>query len=230
MKKIGLIGGMTWESTLEYYRIINDYTKSKLGESHSADCVLYSFDFYEIEKLQIKKDWVKLTKLIINAVKTLERANADFIIICANTMHKIADQIQENIKIPILNIIDVTGEQIIEEGFKIVGLLGTKYTMEGSFYRNRIKEKFNIDIIVPNKNDIEIINSIIYNEICRGKKNHNNKKKCVKIMDKLIRRKAEGVILGCTELPLIINQKDVKYKIFDTTLIHAKSAVEYALK
>lgn len=230
MKKIGLIGGMTWESTLEYYKIINEYTKNILGGSHSADCVLYSFDFYEIEKLQIKKDWMKLTELMINAARTLERANADFIIICANTMHKFADQIQENIKIPILNIIDATGEQIIKDGLKIVGLLGTKYTMEDAFYRERIKKNYNINVIVPNKNDVEIVNDIIYNDICRGKKNHTNKNKCVKIMDKLIRRKAEGIILGCTELPLIICQKDVKYKIFNTTSIHAKSAVEYALK
>jgi aspartate racemase len=230
MKKIGIIGGITWKSTLEYYRIINNYMNIKLGGSHSADCILYSFDFSEIERLQIKIDWVKLTNLTIDAAKTLETAGADFIIICANTMHKTADQIQDNIKIPILNIIDVTAEKIIEEKMKIVGLLGTKYTMEEDFYKNRMKEKFNIDIIIPDKNEREIINNIIYKELSSGKIKSDSKEDLIKIINKLIRNKAGGIILGCTEIPLLINQNDLNHKIFNTTLIHAKAAVEYALR
>ena len=230
MKKIGLIGGMTWESTLEYYRIINESVKEKLGGLHSADCVLCSFDFANIEKLQIKRKWRELTNLMIDAAQILEKTGAEFIVICANTMHKTADEIQDNIRIPILHITDVTADEIIRKGLKKVGLLGTIFTMEENFYKKRLKDKYDIDTIIPSKDEREIINDIIYKELSHGITKQSSKENYIEIINNLLSRKAEGIILGCTEIPLLIKQKDVNSPVFDTTSIHAKAAVEYAIK
>ena len=229
MKTIGLIGGTTWLSTIEYYRIINETVKEKLGKSHSARCILYSINFEETV-VQNQGRWDVISKSFIDITKNLENAGADFLIICANTMHKIADDIENNANIPIIHIADVTAEKIIEKGLSKVGLLGTSYTMEEDFYKERLKEKFNIETIIPEKNERDLINKIILNELTQGKIIQSSKQRYLEIIENLIDKKAEGIILGCTEIPLLIKKDDVDIPIFDTTEIHAKAAVEYALK
>ncbi|MCK4366158.1 MAG: aspartate/glutamate racemase family protein [Thermoplasmatales archaeon] len=229
MKTIGLIGGTTWHSTIEYYRIINETVKEKLGKSHSARCILYSINFEETV-VQNQGRWDVISKSFIDITKKLENAGADFLIICANTMHKIADDIENNADIPIIHIADVTAEKIIERGLSKVGLLGTSYTMEENFYKERLKEKFNIETIIPEKNERDLINKIILNELTQGKIIQSSKQRYLEIIENLIDKKAEGIILGCTEIPLLIKKDDVDIPIFDTTEIHAKAAVEYALK
>jgi len=229
MKIIGLIGGTTWVSTLEYYRIINETIKEKLGGVHSAHCILYSVDFDEFI-LKNEGKWKDITGSFIDIAKKLEKVGADFIIICANTMHKIADEIQNSVNIPLLNIVDVTAEKIVERGLKKVGLLGTKYTMEDDFYKQRLKQRFNIEAIVPESEEREIINKIIFDELTYDIIRQSSRQKYVKIINKLVLNGAEGIILGCTEIPLLIKKNDVNIPIFDTTSIHAKAAVEYALK
>ena len=230
MRKIGLIGGMTWKSTLEYYRIINEYVKEKLGGLHSANCIIYSFDFAYIEELQLNHNWSELTRLMISAAKTLEKAGAEFIVICANTMHKTADEIQDNIRIPLLHIINVTAEEIIKKGFRKIGLIGTKFTMEEDFYKNKFKEEYNINVIIPKIEEREIINNIIYHELSLGIIKKSSKEQYVEIIRNLFSIGAEVVVLGCTEIPLLIKQKDVNVPVIDTTKLHAKAAVEFALK
>jgi len=230
MKTIGLVGGMSWESSSEYYKIINKTVKERLGGLHSAKCILYSVDFEEIESLQHQGRWEELTKLMINFTQQLERAGADFIVICTNTMHKMAGEVQNNINIPILHIADATAEQVIERGLRKLGLLGTKFTMEEDFYKKRLKEKYNINVIIPSDTDREIIDSVIYNELCLGIIRQSSKEKFKEIIKKLILIGADGLILGCTEIPLLISQKDVEIPLFDTTTIHSKAAVEFALK
>jgi aspartate racemase len=229
MKTIGLIGGTTWVSTLDYYRILNETVKEKLGGAHSAQCILYSVDFEEVIKKQGEK-WDEIASSLIDIAKKLERSGADFLVICANTLHKLADEIKDNINIPILHIVDVTAEQILKNGLKRVGLLGTKYTMEENFYKKRLKDKFNIETIVPQTREREIIHNIIIDELTYEIINQSSKDKYIKIINDLISRGAEGIILGCTEIPLLINKNDINIYIFDTTYIHAKAAVEYALK
>jgi aspartate racemase len=229
MKTIGLIGGTTWHSTIEYYKIINETVKEKLGKSHSAHCILYSIDFEDSVKKN-KESWDVIAKSYIDITKKLENAGADFLVICANTMHKIADDVEKNANIPIIHIADVTANKIIDIGLSKVGLLGTSYTMEENFYRGRLKEKFNIETILPEKNERDLINKIIIDELANGIINKSSKQKYIEIIDNLIDKKAEGIILGCTEIPLLIKKDDVDTPIFDTTEIHAKAAVEYALK
>ena len=229
MKTIGLIGGTTWVSTLDYYRVINETVKEKLEGAHSAHCILYSVDFDEFV-LQHKGKWNEIAISFINIAKKLERSGADFLIICANTMHKIADDIENSVNIPLLHIVDVTAEKIIEKKLKKVGLLGTIYTMEEDFYKQRLKEKFNIETIVPNINERKIVNDIIYDELTHEIIKSSSKNKYIEIINKLVSNGAEGVILGCTEIPLLIKENDVNVPTFDTTTIHAKAAVEYALK
>jgi len=228
MKIIGLIGGTTWVSTQEYYRIINETIKEKLGKSHSAHLILYSIDF---EKTVIKNEgkWDIISKNFIDIAIKLEHSGADFIVICANTMHKIADEIQKNINIPILHIVDVTAEKIKSTGLKKVGLLGTKYTMKEEFYKKRLKEKFGIETIIPDSDEIDFVNSVIHEELTNKIINMSSKQRYIEIINKLISKGAEGIILGCTEIPLLINQNDIDVPVFDTTEIHAKAAVEYAL-
>jgi aspartate racemase len=229
MKVIGLLGGMSWESSLEYYRIINETVKKRLGGLHSAKCILYSVDFEEIEVLQHKGKWDDLTKIMIESAQNLEKAGAKMVLICTNTMHKMANEVQNAIKVPLLHIADAAADKVKEKNLKKVGLMGTKYTMEQDFYKGRIKEKYNIDVIIPSSNDRKVIHDIIYNELCLGQINESSRDKYKIIIEKLIKNGAEGIILGCTEIPLLINQKDLKIPIFDTTLIHCIAAVEYAL-
>ncbi len=230
MKIIGLIGGMSWESSQEYYRIINETVKEMLGGFHSAKIIMYSVDFEEIEKLQHQEKWRELTELMIDAARRIERGGADFVVICTNTMHKMADDVQKNIKIPLLHIADVTAEKIKEKGLRKIGLLGTKFTMEEEFYKGRLAERYGLDVIIPNEEERQIVHDVIFNELCLGEIKQSSKEQFKKIMQNLVSRGAEGIILGCTEIPLLVKQEDVEVPLFDTTMIHAKSAVEYAIK
>ena len=228
MKIIGLIGGMSWESTVTYYKIINETVKEKLGGLHSAKCILYSVDFQEIEECQANGNWEKSGEILGEAANNLEKAGADFIVICTNTMHKVINQIKEKISIPILHIAEMTAEKILEKGLKNIALLGTKYTMEQDFYKSKLIEK-EINVIIPDKNDIEIINKVIYDELCLGTINSNSKKKFLEIVDKLRSKGAEGIILGCTEIGLLIKNEDTDVPLFDTAVIHAEEAAIYSI-
>ena len=229
LKTIGLIGGMSWESTVTYYKIINETVKERLGGLHSAKCILYSVDFQEIEECQANGNWEKSGEILGEAANNLEKAGADFIVICTNTMHKVVDQIKEKISIPILHIAEMTAEKILEKGLKNIALLGTKYTMEQDFYKSKLIEK-GINVIIPDKNDIEIINEVIYDELCLGIINSNSKKKFLEIVDKLRNKGAEGIILGCTEIGLLIKNEDTDVPLFDTAIIHAEQAAIYSIK
>ena len=229
LKTIGLIGGMSGESTVTYYKIINETVKEKLGGLHSAKCILYSVDFQEIEECQANGNWEKSGEILGEAANNLEKAGADFIVICTNTMHKVVNQIKEKISIPILHIAEMTAEKILEKGLKNIALLGTKYTMEQDFYKSKLIEK-GINVIIPDKNDIEIINKVIYDELCLGTINSNSKKKFLEIVDKLRSKGAEGIILGCTEIGLLIKNEDTDVPLFDTAIIHAEQAAIYSIK
>ena len=229
LKTIGLIGGMSWESTVTYYKIINETVKEKLGGLHSAKCILYSVDFQEIEECQANGNWEKSGEILGEAASNLEKAGADFIVICTNTMHKVVNQIKEKISIPILHIAEMTAEKILEKGLKNTALLGIKYTMEQDFYKSKLIEK-GINVIIPDKNDIEIINKVIYDELCLGTINSDSKKKFLEIVDKLRSKGAEGIILGCTEIGLLIKNEDTDVPLFDTAVIHAEEAAIYSIK
>lgn len=229
MKTIGLIGGMSWESSLEYYRIINEQVKKNLGGSHSAKSLMYSVDFEEIKLLQHEGNWDKATQIMIDAAKRLEKGGADFVVICTNTMHKMADQMQSQIQIPILHIVDATAERIHAKGIKKIGLLGTKFTMEEDFYKARLQNKFGLQVIIPNSPDRQIIHDVIYNELVLGILKQDSREQYIRIINQIVNNGAEGVILGCTEIPLLVHQKDVNVCLFDTTRIHAEAAVEKAL-
>lgn len=229
LKTIGLIGGMSWESTVTYYKIINETVKEKLGRLHSAKCILYSVDFQEIEECQANGNWEKSGEILGEAAYNLEKAGADFIVICTNTMHKVVNQIKEKISVPILHIAEMTAEKILEKGLKNIALLGTKYTMEQDFYKSKLIEK-GINVIIPDKNDIETINEVIYDELCLGTINFNSKKKFLEIVDKLRSKGAEGIILGCTEIGLLIKNEDTDVPLFDTAIIHAEQAAMYSIK
>ena len=230
MKTIGLIGGMSWESSLEYYRIINEEVKRKLGGLHSAKILMYSVDFEEIEKVQHQGKWDEATKLMIEAAQRLEKGGADFVVICSNTMHKMSGEVEKNIGIPLLHIADATADKIKEVSFKKVGLLGTRFTMEEDFYKGRLKERYSLEVVVPDEKGRQIVHDIIYKELCLGVIKPSSKDQIYEIIQNLVKDGAEGIILGCTEIPLLIQQEDVKVPLFDTTRIHAESAVEYALK
>lgn len=230
MKTIGLIGGMSWESSAEYYKIINETVKEKLGGLHSAKLLLYSVDFEEIEKLQHTGEWKRATEFMVDAAQRVERGGADFVIICTNTMHKMADDVQSCIGIPLLHIADAVAAKITAQGLQRVGLLGTQFTMEEEFYKQRLKEKVGVDVVIPEEDERAVVHKIIYNELCLGEIKESSRKKMKKIIENLISEGAEGIILGCTEIPLLIKQKDSPVPIFDTTLIHAQAAVELALQ
>ena len=230
MKTIGLIGGMSWESTLDYYKILNREVKTKLGEPHSAEIIMYSVDFAEIEKLQSAGEWDKLTQKMIKIAQKLETAGADLLLICANTMHQMAPQVQAEIKIPLLHIADVAAEKVKNEGLKKVGLLGTKYTMEGDFYKNRIEEKYDIEVVIPKTEARNYIHQVIYQELISGILKDESREEFKKIINTLKEKGAEGIILGCTEIPLLIKDEDSNLPIFNTTELHAKKAVQFALK
>ncbi|AXK18183.1 aspartate/glutamate racemase family protein [Bacillus toyonensis] len=229
MKTIGLIGGMSWESTSEYYRILNEEIKSRLGGLHSAKCLINSVDFEEIERFQSNGDWDGAGEVLGNAAYSLQKGGADFIIICTNTMHKVVEKIKENINIPVLHIADTTAKEIKRKGIQTIGLLGTKYTMEQDFYKSRIEEN-NIKVIVPVEKNREKLNEIIYTELCLGKITSQSREYYKRVIEELVQKGAQGIILGCTEIGLLIKQEDVLVPIFDTTFIHAMEAVNVALE
>ncbi len=228
MKTIGLIGGMSWESTATYYQIINQVINKQLGGLHSAKCVLYSVDFQEIEQCQSSNDWQKSAQILLQAALSLQKAGADFIVICTNTMHKVVPQIIPHLHIPILHIAEMTVKALKKQNMTRIALLGTKYTMEQHFYREIIIQH-GIEVIIPDELDRQIINDIIFKELCRGVIKLNSKNAYLAIIDKLCRLGVQGVVLGCTEIGLLINQNDTAVPLFDTSLIHAQEAALYAL-
>ncbi len=230
MRTIGLIGGMSWESSLEYYRIINEVTKSKLGGLHSAKSIMYSVDFAEIEVLQHQGRWGDAAGLMIAAAQSLEQAGADFVILCTNTMHKLAEEIEANIQVPFLHIADAAAEKIQSKGIKRIGLLGTRFTMEQDFYRGRLVDKYGLEVLIPNGDEREIVHRIIYEELCLGIITPASRKQYIKIMNRLVELGAEGIILGCTEIELLIFPGDIPVSLFPTTRIHAEAAVEKAIE
>ncbi|MFJ7466964.1 aspartate/glutamate racemase family protein [Peribacillus frigoritolerans] len=229
MKTIGLIGGMSWESSLEYYRIINEEVKAKLGGLHSAKCILYSVDFEEIERCQAEGDWESSGKLLGDAALSLEKAGADMILICTNTMHKVIGHIEENVSLPILHIADSTAKQIQKSKISTVGLLGTKYTMEQDFYKTRI-ETNGIKVLIPNEEDRKVINKVIYEELCLGEIQQSSREYYKKVIKGLVDDGAEGIILGCTEIGLLVKPEDSEVPLFDTAVIHAIESVNMALE
>jgi len=229
MKTIGLLGGMSWESTVTYYRIINEGIREKCGGMHSARILLYSVDFAEIEECQSKGDWDRSAEILGAAAGDLEKAGADFIVICTNTMHKIVPQMQKMISIPILHIADATANVLIENGVSKAALLGTKYTMTQDFYKARLIGR-GISVLIPDETDIETVNHIIYDELCLGVISEASRVKYQRIIEKMKENGAQGVILGCTEIGLLIKQKDSVLPVFDTTLIHGQAAVKEALR
>ncbi|MBU7043808.1 MAG: aspartate/glutamate racemase family protein [Theionarchaea archaeon] len=230
MKTIGLIGGMSWESSAEYYRIINETVKKSMGGLHSAKCIMYSVDFGEIVEIHEDGRWDEVGDIISDIAVRLENSGADFIVICTNTMHKLADTIQAHLSIPLLHIADATGEEIAEKGLNMVGLLGTRFTMEEEFYKKRLKENFNIDTLIPSDADRAKVNTIIYDELCVGIFSDSSRNTMKTIIESLVERGAEGIILGCTEIPLLITQEEVSVPLFNTTEIHSRAAVNLALK
>ncbi len=230
MKTIGLIGGMSWESTQEYYKFLNEGVKEELGGLNSAKILLYSFNFKEIEELQHRGEWETLTNEMVEAARKLQKGGAEVIAICTNTMHKMAPEIEEALHIPLLHIADATGKEIMRRGLKKVALLGTNFTMTEEFYRGRLMEKFGIEVVVPEERDREIVHNVIYDELCRGIIREESRKTYIEIVEDLKGRGAEGVILGCTEIPLLIRDGDVSIPVFDTTRIHSAALVTEAIK
>jgi len=229
VKVIGLIGGMSWNSTLEYYRIINESFAIRLGGLHSAPLVLYNLDFNEIQRAQHEDRWDDMANILVDAGNAVKRAGADFLVICTNTMHKVADEVEEKVGLPLLHITDVTGDAIRERGLHRIGLLGTRFVMKESFYQERLRDRFAIEVLVPGEDDIDTIHQIIYNELCESKINASSRRVCANIVSKLVNNGAEGIVLGCTELPLLIQPGDINVPIFDTTQLHAEAAVNLAL-
>jgi len=230
MKTIGLLGGMSWESTLEYYRIINQTVKAHLGGSHSAQCLLYSVDFAEIEALQHAGEWEALTQAMIDAVHRVERGGADCLVICTNTMHRMADAIQAATSLPLLHIADATAQAVKAQGLQTVGLLGTRFTMEGDFYRGKLERDHGLSVLIPDDAGREAVHRVIYDELIHGVIREESRKIYRDVISSLAADGAQGVIMGCTEIPLLVRQADVTIPVFDTTTLHAQAAVEWALK
>ena len=229
MKTIGLLGGMSWESTIAYYRLINQGVKNSLGGLHSAKIAMYSVDFGPIEKLQHDGDWNGAAKILIEAAKNIQSAGADFLLICTNTMHKVSLEIEESIDIPLIHIADATAEALVKKGIQTVGLLGTAFTMEQDFYKGRLAEKYNLTVLIPDAPDRKVVHNIIFNELCLGELLPASKAEYLRIITSLANQGAEAVILGCTEIGMLVNQADTEIELLDTTYIHAQKAVEYAM-
>ncbi|NQX58330.1 aspartate/glutamate racemase family protein [Paenibacillus qinlingensis] len=230
MKTIGLIGGMSWESSLLYYQIINQRVKEKLGGHHSAKSLMYSVDFHEIKTLQHEGKWEEATNVMIESAQKLASAGSDCIVICTNTMHKMAKEVEDAVSIPLLHIADATAKEIVKAGIKKVALLGTAFTMEQDFYKGRLVDKYKLEVLVPNADARKIVHDIIYEELCLGTINEDSKQSYIEIIRDLVDEGAEAVILGCTEITLLIAQQDASVPLFDTTKIHAEYAVDYALR
>lgn len=229
MKTIGLIGGMSWESTQGYYRIINEGVKRELGGLHSAQIALYSVDFEPIEQLQHQGDWDGTAEILCQAAQSVAAAGADFLLICTNTMHRVAPQVEAAINIPLLHIADATAEQLLAAGVQTVGLLGTAFTMEQAFYKGRLADHYGLEVVVPNTEDRALVHRVIYQELCLGQVEAASKAEYLRIIDALVEQGAEAVILGCTEIGMLVDQSDTAVKLFDTTAIHAEAAVSRAL-
>lgn len=230
MKTIGMIGGMSWESSAEYYRIINEEVKRRLGDLHSAKCVLASVDFAEIEVLQREGRWEEAGRAMAAEARALERAGADFVILCTNTMHISAAEIEAAISIPFLHIADPTAEAVKAAGIQTVGLLGTRFTMEQDFYKGRLQEKHGLRVLVPDAEDRDIVHRVIYEELVLGVVNPQSRAQYARIMQGLVDKGGQGIILGCTEIGLLVKAEDSRVPLFDTTLMHALAAVDLALK
>jgi len=230
MKTIGLLGGMSWESSLEYYRLINQIVKARLGGLHSAQCLLWSFDFAEIEALQMAGDWMGAAQKMVAAAQALERGGADGLVICTNTMHKLAPDVQSAINIPLLHIADATAEKVCADGLNTIGLLGTRFTMEHDFYKGRLIDNFGLKVITPNDADRTIIHDVIYHELVLGTIRDESRHEYLRIMDDLAARGAQGMILGCTEITLLVKPEHTAIRLYDTTLLHALAAVDWALR
>jgi aspartate racemase len=226
---IGLIGGMSWESSAEYYRIINQTVRDRLGGVHSARCLMWSFDFEEVEALQHAGRWDEATVLLIDAARRIERGGADFFLLCTNTMHRMADAVSAAVRIPLLHIADPTAERIRARQIKTVGLLGTAFTMEQGFYKGRLQQKFGLDVLVPDANDRAMVHRIIYEELVRGRIENESRNTYRAVIKRLVASGAEAIILGCTEIMLLVKAEDSAVPLFDTTRIHAEAAVERAL-
>jgi len=229
MKVIGLIGGMSWNSSLEYYRLINESVAEKLGGLHSARIVLYSLDFDEIEQAQHQGRWDDATNILTEASRVLKQAGADFLVICTNTMHKVAGAVADSVGLPLLHIGDVTGDAIKEQNLHVVGLLGTRFVMEEQFYRERLREQSGVEVLVPGEEERAMIHRIIYDELCQEEIKDSSRRACIDIINELIGRGVEGIVLGCTELPLLIRPGDINVPLFDTTRLHAEAAAKMAL-
>lgn len=229
MKTIGLIGGMSWESTTSYYQIINETIKRELGGLHSAKILLYSVDFAEIEHYQAVGDWDKSAQVLADIAQCLEQAGADFIVICTNTMHKVAPQIQKKIAIPILHIAQATAQALVDDGIRKVGLLGTKYTMTQDFYKEKLLES-GLEVLIPDQAGIADVNRIIYDELCLGDIRESSKQTYLTVIDDLKNAGAEAVILGCTEIGLLVKQSDIALPLYDTTVIHAEKAAKMGIE
>jgi len=229
MKTIGLIGGMSWESSIEYYRIINETVRDRLGGLHSAQSLMYSVEFAEVEALQHRGDWPRLTALMVDAAQRLERGGADFLVLCTNTMHKMADDMQRGVAIPLLHIADATAAEVKGRGLSKVGLLGTRFTMEEDFYRGRLAERHGLEVLIPSEAEREIVDRVIYEELCAGKIVAASREDYRCVMAHLAEQGAQGIVLGCTEIGLLVGDEDSPVPLFDTTRIHAVAAAEYAL-
>jgi len=229
MKTIGLVGGMSWESSLVYYRFINEAVRDRLDGLHSAKCVMYSVDFAEIEPLQHQGKWDEAAEKMIEAARHVEHGGADFIVLCTNTMHKTASDIERHVNIPLLHIADATAEKIKSGALSKVGLLGTRFTMEDDFYKGRLIDKHGLDVIVPSENERGLVHRVIYDELCLGEIRRESQEAYREIIRLLASRGAQGIILGCTEIGLLIGSEDSPVPVFDTTRIHAEAAVEFAL-
>jgi len=229
MKCIGLIGGMSWNSSAEYYAQINTLVAERLGGLHSARVILNSLEFDEIGRAQREGRWDDMAAMLTDAGKALKRAGADFLLICTNTMHKVADEVAEGTGLPLLHIADATGQAIRQAGLKTIGLLGTRFVMDEGFYRVRLRDNFGLDVLTPNDEDADFVHHVIFDELCQGRFEPASRKRCVEIISGLTKQGAEGVILGCTELPLLIKPDSVDVPVFDTTRLHAEAAVDMAM-
>ncbi|MPM12328.1 putative racemase YgeA [bioreactor metagenome] len=228
MKTIGLIGGMSWESTVTYYQLLNEAAKQRLGGLHSAKVLLYSVDFFEVEALMFRGEWGKAAELLGGVAERLERAGADFVLICTNTLHKVAPEVQSRISVPLVHIAEAAAEELVSHGISRVGLLGTKYTMTQAFYRDKLNEQ-GLKVVLPNEDDIELVNRVIFEELCLGIVKPESKAEYLRVITDMQRRGAEAVLLGCTELGLIVSQEEVSLPLFDTTVVHANKAADLAL-
>jgi len=230
MKTIGIIGGMSWESTAEYYRLMNEMVRERLGGLHSAELLIYSFDFAAIEKLQDAGRWDEMAEVLSGVARSLQQAGAELMLIATNTMHKVAPEVQESITVPLLHIADATAAASKEHGLSTLGLLGTRFTMEEGFYRDRLKTLHGLDVLIPDEDGRQLVHDVIYQELCQGVIKPPSREAVKKVIDKLVARGAEGIVLGCTELPLLIGDDDIDVVRLDTTAIHARAAVEAALE